>query len=452
MRTTTHLPFLAAALFAAALPSPAAKPEPPPPPAMLRVVTQPAGAEVLLNGKAVGETPLETSTDQTGTAFVRLKLRDHREWWGSIELASGASRSLDIALEPLRAAVLVHTDPDGAAVSLDGAHVGDAPVLLPGVPIGKHRLTVSQPGFQSRNIDLDVRNPTPQKIDVSLVTDSATLRIASEPTGARILLNGVPRGETPAVLDRIPEGTITLELKSDGFLDFRQEMRLAAGDDRALDLVLEPKPASLQIISVPEGGRVYLDDAFRGVAPITFEDLAPGTYRVRVDLAAHDSMARNVVLARAESAVEEFHLVPNCGSLRVCTSPAGVTVFVDGKMRGTTAPKPDGTDQISEALDINLVLAGSREILFTREGYHEQRRTIDVLRDQTATLDIKLRRRFIPDFEVRTAENVYKGVFQSRTAEFLRIETEPGVIRSFPIKTVLSSRVLRDDERIEQDP
>ena len=243
----------------------------------------------------------------------------------------------------------------------------------------------------------------------------------------------------------VGDGTVSynVEFNRAGLLSFTVQLTGQGG------IVLFSDTASF---NCDTGRRVYLDDSFRGVAPITFEDLAPGTHRVRVDLAAHDSMARNVVLARAESAVEEFHLVPNCGSLRVCTSPAGVTVFVDGKMRGTTAPKPDGTDQISEALDIDLVLAGSREILFTREGYHEQRRTIDVLRDQTATLDIKLRRRFIPDFEVRTAENVYKGVLHNRTAEFLRLETEPGVIRSFPIKTVISSRVLRDDERVEQEP
>ena len=452
MRTLPPLPFLAAVLLAVPAAAPAAKPEPPSTPTVLRIVSNPADAEVFLNGAAVGETPLETQPDQEGTAFVRLRLRDHREWWGSLELVPGATRSLDIQLEPLQAAVLVHVDPAGAAVELDGAHVGNAPVLLPGVAIGKHRLTVSQPGFQSRNVDLDIRNPAPQKIDVSLVTDSATLRVSSDPIGARVFLNGVPRGETPTVLERIPEGTVTLELKADGYQDFRQEMRLAAGDDRALSLALDPKPASLQVVTVPEGARIYLDDAFRGLSPMTFEDIPPGTHRVRIDLAAHDSMARNVVLGRAESAVEEFHLVPNCGSLRVCTSPAGVTVLVDGKIRGTTAAKPDGTDQISEALDIDMVLAGSREVLFTREGYHEQRRTIDVQRDQTATLDIKLRRRFIPDFEVRTAENVYKGVFQSRTAEFLRLETEPGVIRSFPIKSVISSRVLRDDERIEQSP
>jgi hypothetical protein len=323
---------------------------------------------------------------------------------------------------------------------------------LPRVPLGKHRLTLSQSGFQSRSVDLDVPNAVPQKIDVALVTDSATLRVSSEPDGAQVFLNGVPRGTAPVVLGRIPDGTVSLEVLSDGYKAFRQEIRLAAGDDESIAVTLEPQPATLEVVTIPAGARVYVDDAYKGDSPVTVADLAPGDYRVRVELAAYDPSARTITLGRAASVVEEFRLVPNCGSLLVTTSPAEVTVLVDGKVRGTTTAKPDATDQISETLEIPLVAAGEREVLFTREGYHEARKVFTVERDKATTINVELRRRFIPDFEIQTDENVYKGVFQSRTAEFFRLETEPGVIRSFPVKSVKSARVLREDEKVEVEP
>ena len=438
---------IVAAIVLPAAPLRAARSPAPPPPATLRVTSEPAGAKVFLNDTPLGETPLTAETPETGTALVRLSLRGHREWWGSVELTPGATRAIEAELEPVRAAVLVHVKPEGTAVSLDGAHVGDSPVLLPGVALGQHRVTLAHPGFQPRSVDLDIDSPAPRKIEETLVTDSATIHVSTDPAGARVFLNGVPHGESPVDIDRIPEGEATLEVRAEGYRDARLEMRLSAGDDKPVNVELEPLPASLQIVTVPVGARIYVDDAFRGESPLTIADIAPGTHRVRADLAAYDPMARNVVLRNGESAVEEFHLVANCGSLRISTSPAGVTILVDGKVRGTTASKPDETDQVSEYLDIPEVLAGRRELVFSRKGYHEQRRSVDIARDQTATLDIKLARNFIPDFEIRTAENVYRGVFQNQTAEFLRLETEPGVIRSFPLKSILSRRILREEGR-----
>ena len=448
MRTILSFAALAAVLVVPSATLRAARAPEPATPAVLRVQSEPAGAKVFLNDKPVGETPLSTETSEFGTALVRVSLRGHREWWGSVELESGVSRGVDVQLEPVRAAVLVHVRPEGAAVSLDGAHVGDAPVLIPGVTLGRHRVSLSKPGFQPRSVDLEIDGAAPRKIEETLVTDSATIHVSTEPAGARVFLNGVPYGESPVDIDRIPEGTATLEVRADGYRDVRQEMRLAAGDDKPVAIVLEALPSTLQVVTVPAGARIYVDDAFRGESPLTLEDLAPGMHRVRADLAAHDPMARNVMLRNAETSVEEFHLVPNCGSLRICTAPAGVTVLVDGKVRGTTESGPDATDQISEVLEIGEVLAGHHEIVFTREGFHEQRRSVDILRDQTLTLDVKLSRHFIPDFEIRTAENVYRGVFHNQTAEFVRLETEPGVIRSFPIKSILSRRILREEDRL----
>ena len=438
-------------LLAALLPSAvfAAKKPQETPPASLRVMSDPAGAQVYVGGILRGETPLECDIPETGKAVVRLSLSGYRDAWGTVDLESGISRSLNMKLEPLRAAVLVHSDPDGAAVALDGAHVGETPLLMPRVPLGTHRLAISRPGFQPKTVEIDVPNAVPQRVDVSLVTDSATLRVSTDPDGAEVLLNGVPRGEAPVVIERIPDGDVKLEVRAEGYKTFAQDLRLSAGDDESLEVRLEPMPATLQIVTIPSGARVYVGDDFRGESPLTLDELVPGSYRVRVELPAYDISVRNIELGRAASVVEEFRLIPNCGSLLVSTSPADVTVLVDGKVRGTTTAKPDETDRISETLEIPLVAAGTRELVFTREGYHEARKTVEVMRDQATTVSVELRRRFIPDFEVRTAENTYRGVFQSRTAEFVRIETEPGVIRAFTIEQVLSARPLRDDEKIE---
>lgn len=417
--------------------------------ATLSVTTDPPGALVQVDREARGNSPLEVTGLAPGRHLVRVTLRDHREAVETVQLDAGARLPLDLRLEPLRATVLVHSEPVGASVSLDGAHRGVTPLLLPAVELGKHRVAITRPGYQEKVVELEVSGPTPQKIEAQLLTDSATLRVESTPAGADVSLNGVPRGQTPLVLERIPDGDSEVEVRAEGYAPFRQSIRLAAGDDEKLAIALTPLPGTLQVVSMPEGARVYVDNQYRGDTPFTLAELAPGNYRVRVELAAHDPMARDVTVGRAANLVEEFRLVPNCGALRVVTAPAGVAVLVDGKLRGETVAKPGASDQVSEPLTVGLVPVGKREVVFSRQGYHEQRESVDVDRDKTVTLDVTLKRRFIPDYEVRTASNVYRGVLVNITPEVVRLETEIGVIRAFPTKDIKSRRPLREDERME---
>jgi len=417
--------------------------------ASLIITSDPPGAQVQINRQVRGTTPLELTNLAPGVHFVQLSLRDHDDYMASVRLEAGMRHPLDLRLEPYRAAVLIHSQPEGANVSLDGAHRGMTPLLLPAVDLGRHRVTVSRPGYQERIVELDVAGQTPQKIEVQLLTDSATLRVETEPAGATIMLNGVPRGAAPVVIERIPDGDSEIEIRAEGYAVFKQDIRLAAGDDERLAVTLTPLPGTLKVVSIPEGARVYLNNQLRGETPFTMAEMTPGEYRVRVELTAYDPMARTVTIGRAADVVEEFRLVANCGELRVVTAPAGVSVIIDGKLRGETVARSGASDQISEPLTIPLVAAGQREVAFSRPGYFEQRTTIEIERDEIATLDATLKRRFIPDYEVRTASNVYRGVLINITPEVIRLETEIGVIRAFQVKDIKGRRPLRDDERAE---
>ena len=118
---------------------------------------------------------------------------------------------------------------------------------------------------------------------------------------------------TPLTVDRIPEGEATLEMTLEGCEPYKQTVKLAAGEAQELRAVLKPIPAELKVVSIPPGARIYIDTQFRGEAPVTAKDLAPGSYRVRAELVAHEPVARTVELTRAQKLVEEFRLESNSG-------------------------------------------------------------------------------------------------------------------------------------------
>lgn len=439
----------AAALLAAATPAFAAKPAAPVEREVV-VASDPPGASIAIDGSPRGVAPL-TLQLAPGAHLVETSLKGYENDFRTLVVGDAAGASETIRLKPATAAVLVQSEPAGAAVTRDGVNVGFTPLLLPEVPFGTYRMELALAGFKPQQIELVVAAASPQKIAARLVSSSASLEITSEPAGADVRINGVLRGQTPITVDKIEEGQSALEVAAEGYTPFSQQVALAAGEVFKIHAPLVAIPSTLSIATLPAGARVYVDNQFKGESPLKIADLAAGSYRVRVEKPGFEPMARTIELGRNTAVVEEFKLAANVGSLRVSTSPAGVSVLVNGREFGTTASLTNATDRISEPLEVSGVPVGEQEVVFTRNGYAEARRKIVVNRGETAVVDlVRLERLFIPDVEVQTRTAVYRGVYVSKSAEFYRMETNPGLTMSIPIPDIVAVRLIRE-ENVVQD-
>ena len=448
--SVAYIPLLASlALFATH--TFAAKPPPPPPQSLVSVTSDPAGAAVKIDGKPQRETtPFEIALP-TGKHLIELSLKDHEGAVRTVDCAA-PSASADFKLIPVTAPVLIATEPAGAVVTLDGANRGVTPLLLPEVPIGRYRIELALGGHKPQQVELSVERPTPQQIKHVLVNSAATLNITTTPSGASVSVNGIQRGAAPVTVDKIQEGKSVVEITHAGYAPYKEEMTLAAGEVFAVHARLAALPAKLRIVSEPAGAKVYIDNQLRGNTPLTIDEIAAGSYRVRLDMPSYETMARRVDLENDQSLTEEFKLTQTIGSIRLATSPADVSVFIGGKLFGVTAAAADSTDQISDTLEIDGVPAGENEIIFERQGHKTETRTVTVERGQTLAIEtIKLVRLFIPNVEVTTERGTYKGVFINRDNDFYRIEASPGVTRAFPIGDITRVRVIRAEENKETD-
>lgn len=88
-----------------AIPPPAATPAPPTvaqpapePVAMVAIASIPAGAEVLIDGVMVGNTPVELPRPETGSQQVTMRLRGHQE--STVEISPQTGGSLSVTLQP----------------------------------------------------------------------------------------------------------------------------------------------------------------------------------------------------------------------------------------------------------------------------------------------------------------------------------------------------------------
>jgi eukaryotic-like serine/threonine-protein kinase len=104
----------------------------------------------------------------------------------------------------------------------------------------------------------------------------------------------------------------------------------------------------LLVRSTPGGARVFVDGRAHGVTPAELRDFAPGTYKVRVMRDGYEAAERRVTLTSSRPVetvnVTLTHLPPppppvatgGSGTLRVESLPSGASVYLDGRLVGTT--------------------------------------------------------------------------------------------------------------------
>ena len=128
----------------------------------------------------------------------------------------------------------VQSRPQGARVVVDGKEAGVTPTTIR-LPAGPHVLEVQVGKSEPRVIPLTITAgvQTSQYIELRDVSATGGLEIRSDPSGARITIDGQPRGTTPANIPNLSAGdhTVVLEL---GGRKVSQAVKIAPGSTQQL--------------------------------------------------------------------------------------------------------------------------------------------------------------------------------------------------------------------------
>ena len=116
---------------------------------------------------------------------------------------------------------------------------------------------------------------------VEVAREFGEVLIATEPPGADIFINGVHKGVSPELIDRIPIGRIKVEAKTDGLYASRDVT--VSAETGQLTLTLEKMYGNIFLKSSVSNAEVYLDGMKYGDIGNGFiKDVSVGSHRLEV--------------------------------------------------------------------------------------------------------------------------------------------------------------------------
>ncbi len=223
----------------------------------------------------------------------------------------------------------------GAEVLVDGESLGTTPIEPLELPPGVREVTVRAERHRDFTASVTVAGGgADQSLDAELEPRWAEVTIASEPTGARVRVDGEELGTTPLQAE-VLEGGRDLSLTLGGYKPHRRRLDVVAGEPQALPAIrLAPADGNLVLTSEPAGATVSVGGTYRGETPLDLF-LEPGReHQVSVSKAGHETEKRRVRVGSGKTEELDVRLTVRQGEVQFSTWPADAELVVDGAPRG----------------------------------------------------------------------------------------------------------------------
>ncbi len=381
----------------------------PAPMAELMVVSNPRGAELVVNGKSAGETPVYNYLVRSGPIDLRLYKDTFLTLDTVVHLEPDTLNYFAYDLLPA-GTIKFSISPADARVWINGRVLAEGGQTEVTLPAGTYDIRIEKEGYQadrdrvellqgdsiSRNYELSAlalrqskpyaypeneqaARPRKSSAADSQITQritSGALAVRSDPGGAGIWLDGyrIPSFSSPCIIDAIPPGLHQIELRKEGYRSYLRSVMIAARETTQVQAGMIRSMGELRVLVRPWGS-IYIDRKMvrENTNTVYVQDCGTGKVHVRVVHPTFGVWERPVDIREDETTSLEidfnkFVYVP-VTAFDVEGKPVWADIIVDNEATGEVTPKEValrvGLRTVAARKEGYILVNGEKEILVT---------------------------------------------------------------------------------------
>jgi hypothetical protein len=155
-----------------------------------------------------------------------------------------------------------------------------------------------------------------------VVKESVRLEVKSEPSGAKVTIDGKEAGNTPLSLSDIKTGRHQIRVVKEGYESYEVSVETGVGRKEVMaNLKKVVRKGELLIRTVPTEATVYLNEKSVGTSPYEGIGLSPGLYKVRVVKEGYEPWEKDIAVEAGKKAEVIAKLEEIDWSKRPCNAP-----------------------------------------------------------------------------------------------------------------------------------
>ncbi len=297
----------------------------------IRIQTEPADARVRISGGSLRAYVAGRHWVLPGSYRLLATRTGYKPLTQDLSVSDTSPTELRLRLTPAPSLVKLAPLPADAKVFWDERPAANPTQL----EAGRHRLRIQAPRHAPYDANVEIKGGGGTEVFApALVPQWAKVTVLSDPTGARVQVDGQDQGVTPVDLP-LDAGLRNIALSHPAAKGWRGSVLVHGGEAQTVGPVRLAAPdARLVVGSTPAGADVTVGGQYRGRTPLQLQ-LPPGLeYEVAVQRAGFTAVTRRADLRSAPAARVDVKLEPVFGEVSVQGDPADARVFADGRELG----------------------------------------------------------------------------------------------------------------------
>jgi hypothetical protein len=307
----------------------------------IHLKSEPTSAEIFIDGKKLSEvTPMTIHNMESGEHMLKVVKGD---FIGNrvITVIPNDIIQTTISLSRDKGGLKVYSSPAGADIYIENKYYGKTPKVIQEIAVGDYLVFVKKTGYLDATNKINVSPEAFAEVFYELVKP-AILSITSQPSNAEVILitsKGKKIGKTPLVKENLYPEKISVEVSAEGYAMERRDITLREAD-KCEDFFSLKKLPAIVIRSVPVGARVYVNDEYKGISPLTIHGINESKVRISLKKAYFNDWQGEGIFTTTKDQEITATLTRKTAQMAISSNPSGAQIFLSINDKTVEATTP----------------------------------------------------------------------------------------------------------------
>ncbi len=286
-----------------------------------QISSNPSSADIYLDEKHIGQTPLNKEKIPSGDHTLRLAINKYKTHQETFVIKDGDEPNFDVTLKPNFALLEINSAPEtGATVFIDNKEVGKTPYSDPMMQAGTYTIRIEKELWSGTTKTITIRPEVPGKINLILTKDFGTLIVEAEE--CKIYLNSKEVG-TGNFEQKLKPGSYKIKATKEKHLDAEKGVFVNVGQVTRERLSPIPMLGSISVFAVDKrnsskkitGAEIFLNNKNSKKKTPAVLELLYGNYDLKLKHPEYLDFSQKINLKEGDTKTITFELDTYSGSI-----------------------------------------------------------------------------------------------------------------------------------------